>query len=156
MTSSRRDSSKTYQRELEILDLLRAGYLDKQIVKKLKCHHRTVARLRLRVEDARRCECGQLFYHVKKCQRRPGWQTLVRERRDAFDDLLVRINRRVPSTLPDEMRDDICQEMLLQMLKSIEQVLANTPRFIKDYKRHYPIQYLSFDAQPKLLERIAG
>jgi hypothetical protein len=81
---------------------------------------------------------------------------LARERRTAFDDLLVRINRRVPSTLPEEMRADICQEMLLQMMKSIEHVLANVPIFIKEYKRDYPFQYHSVDANPKLLERIAG
>ena len=156
MTASRRDSSKIYEKEQEILELITAGYLDKQIVRKLKCHHRTVARLRLQVNDPRRCDCGQLFYHTKKCQKRPGWQTVVRERRTAFDDLLVRINRRVPSTLPEEMRADICQEMLLQMMKSIESVLTKVPEFIREYKKDYPFQYHSFDANPKLLERIAG
>jgi len=156
MTASYRDSSKTYEKEQEILELITAGYLDKQIVRKLKCHHRTVARLRLQVNDPRRCDCGQLFYHTKKCQKRPGWQTLVRERRTVFDDLLVRINRRVPSTLPEEMRADICQEMLLQMMKSIDNVLTKVPEFIKEYKKDYPFQYHSFDANPKLLERIAG
>jgi len=156
MTASRRDSSKIVAKEQEIIALITAGYLDKQIVRKLKCHHRTVARLRLHVTDPRRCDCGQLFYHTKKCQKRPGWQTLVRERRTAFDDLLVRINRRVPSTLPEEMRADICQEMLLQMMKSIENVLTKVPDFIREYKKDYPFQYHSFDANPKLLERIAG
>lgn len=156
MTASRKDGSKSYERERQILELLKAGYLDKQIVRKMRCHHRTVARLRIQVTDARRCECGQLFYHTTRCQRRPGWQTLARERRTAFDDLLVRINRRVPSTLPEEMRADICQEMLLQMMKSIDHVLANVPVFIKEYKKDYPFQYHSFDAKPKLIERIAG
>jgi len=156
MTASRRDVSRVYQREQEILELIEAGFLDKQIVKKLRCHHRTVARLRLQVSEPRRCDCGQLFYHTKKCQKRPGWQTLVRERRTAFDDLLVRINRRVPSSLPEEMRADICQEMLLQMMKSIDNVLTKVPEFIREYKKDYPFQYHSFDANPKLLERIAG
>ena len=156
MTASHLDRSRVHRREQEMLELLRAGYLDKQIVKKLNCHHRTVARLRLQVSDPRRCDCGQLFYHVKKCRRRPGWQTLARDRRTAFEDLLVRINRRVPASLPEEMRADICQEMLLKMMESIEHVLANAPDFIKDYKKDYPFQYLSFDAQPKLAERIAG
>ena len=156
MTASHKDASKSYEREREILRLLQAGYPDKQIVRKMKCHHRTVARLRLQVSDARKCECGQLFYHTTKCHRRPGWQTLVRERRTAFDDLLVRINRRVPSSLPEEMRADICQEMLLQMMQSIERVLENIPVFIREYKRDYPFQYYSFDAKPKLVERIAG
>ena len=156
MAASHRDSSKIYEKEQEILELITAGWLDKQIVRKLKCHHRTVARLRLQVSDPRRCDCGQLFFHTKKCQKRPGWQTLARERRTAFDDLLVRINRRVPSTLPEEMRADICQEMLLQMMKSIENVLTKVPEFIREYKKDYPFQYHSFDANPKLLERIAG
>ena len=156
MTASHRDASRLYQREREILELIGAGYLDKQIVKQLKCHHRTVARLRLQVSEPRLCDCGQLFYHTEKCQKRPGWQTLARERRTAFDDLLVRINRRVPSTLPEEMRADICQEMLLQMMKSIDNVLTKVPEFIRDYKKDYPFQYHSFDANPKLLERIAG
>jgi hypothetical protein len=110
----------------------------------------------MQVTDARKCECGQLFYHTSKCHRRPGWQALVRERRGAFEDLLVRINRRVPSSLPEEMRADICQEMLLQMMQSIEGVLANTPVFIREYKKDYPFQYHSFDAKPELVERIAG
>jgi len=156
MTASHKDGSRTYHREREILELLKAGYLDKQIVRKMNCHHRTVARLRLQVKDARTCECGQLFYHITKCHRRPGWQTLVRERRTAFDDLLVRINRRVPSTLPEEMRADICQEMLLQMMQFIERVLANVPSFISAYKKDYPFHYHSFDAKPKLVERVAG
>lgn len=156
MAASHRDVSRIYQREQEILELIEAGYLDRQIVKRLRCHHRTVARLRLQVSEPRRCDCGQLFYHTKKCQKRPGWQTLVRERRTAFDDLLVRINRRVPSTLPEEMRADICQEMLLQMMKSIDNLLTKVPEFIREYKKDYPFQYHSFDANPKLLERIAG
>ena len=156
MIASHRDSSKVFEKEQEILELIAAGYLDKHIVRKLRCHHRTVARLRLEVSDPRRCDCGQLFYHTKKCQKRPGWQTFVRERRTAFDDLLVRINRRVPSTLPEEMRADICQEMLLQMMKSIDHVLTKAPEFIREYKKDYPFQYHSFDANPKLLERIAG
>jgi len=156
MTASHKDASRSYQREREILRLLKAGYLDKQIVTKMKCHHRTVARLRLQVDDARTCECGQLFYHTTRCHRRPGWQTLARERRTPFDDLLVRINRRVPSSLPEEMRADICQEMLLQMMQFIERVLANVPVFIKEYKKDYPFQYHSYDAKPKLVERIAG
>jgi hypothetical protein len=156
MTSSHKDGSKSYQREREILRLLKAGYLDKQIVKKMNCHHRTVARLRLEVADVRRCDCGQLFFHTSKCQRKPGWQTQARERREAFDELLVRINRRVPAALPEEMRADICQEMLLQMMRSIEEVLKNVPSFIRDYKKHYPFQYHSFDANPKLVEQIAG
>jgi hypothetical protein len=156
MTSSHLDGSRIYRREQEILQLIKAGFLDKQIVKKMKCHHRTVAGLRTQVSDARRCDCGQLYYHTTKCHRRPGWQTLARQRRDAFDDLLVRINRRVPSALPEEMRADICQEMLLQMMKSIEQVLANMPSFIREYKKDYPFQYHSFDAKPRLVEQIAG
>ena len=156
MSSSHKDSSKNFCREKQILELLKAGFLDKQIVKQMHCHHRTVARLRLEVTDVRRCDCGQLFYHTSKCNKRPGWQTLARERRDAFDDLLIRINRRVPSTLPEEMRADICQEMLVQMMKSIEHVLGNVSLFIKEYKKVYPFQYHSFDAKPKLVEQIAG
>jgi len=156
ITASHRDSSKAIEREGQILELLKAGYLDKQIVRKMNCHHRTVARLRKEVNSPRLCECGQLFYHVTKCHQRPGWQTVAREKRDAFDDLLVRINRRVPSMLPEEMRADICQEMLLQMMESIENVLKNVPRFIKDYKKHYPFHYQSIDSNPKLLERLAG
>ena len=156
MTVSKRDLSKAVDRENEIVALLEAGYLDKQIVRKMNCHHRTVARLRQTVSSQRRCECGQLFYHVTKCRQRPGWQTVAREKRGAFDDLLVRINRRVPSMLPEEMRADICQEMLLQMMESIEDVLKNVPRFIRDYKKHYPFQYHSLDSNPKLIERLAG
>jgi Zn finger protein HypA/HybF involved in hydrogenase expression len=141
MTASHRDVSGVYQREREILELIEAGYLDKQIVKSLRCHHRTVARLRVQVSEPRRCDCGQLFYHTKKCPKRPGWQTLVRERRTAFDDLLVRINRRVPSSLPEEMRADICQEMLLQMMTSIDNVLTKVPDFIREYKKHYRFRW---------------
>jgi hypothetical protein len=156
MTASQKERGKHYLREKEILKLVKAGYLDKQIVRKMNCHHRTVARLRLQVTDVRRCDCGQLFYHTSKCHRRPGWQTVVRERRDAFDNLLVRINRRVPSALPEEMRADICQEMLLQMMESIEKVLASVPTFVKDYKKEYPFQYHSIDANPKFADKIAG
>ena len=156
ITASHRDSSKAVDREAVIIALLEAGYLDKQIVRKMNCHHRTVARLRQTVSNPRQCECGQLFYHVTKCRQRPGWQTVAREKRGAFDDLLVRINRRVPSMLPEEMRADICQEMLLQMMESIEDVLKSVPRFIREYKRHYPFQYQSLDSNTKLLERLAG
>ena len=156
MAASHKDSSKAVDREAEIIALLEAGFLDKQIVRKMSCHHRTVARLRQTVSNARQCECGQLFYHVTKCRQRPGWQTVAREKRGAFDDLLVRINRRVPSMLPEEMRADICQEMLLQMMESIEDVLKSVPRFIREYKRHYPFQYQSLDSNTKLLERLAG
>lgn len=156
ITASQIDNSKRLAREAAILGMLRAGYLDVHIVRKMKCHHKTVKKLRLLVTDVRRCECGQLFHHVNRCELRPGWQTFVRERRSAFEDLLQRINRRVPAALPDEMRDDICQEILLDVMRSIDKILANVPAYISEYKKRYPFQYHSFDANPKLMERIAG
>ena len=156
IVASRKDVSRLVDKEKRILLLMQQGYLDSQIVKMVGCHRLTVKRLRQFVTDARRCECGQLFYHSSKCHLRPGWQTRVRERRSDFDDLLIRINRRVPSAFPDEMRSDICQEMLLEIYRSIEKVLARTPHFISEYKKRYPRNYYSLDATPLLLERIAG
>jgi hypothetical protein len=156
ITASHKEKAKIHRREEQIIALLEAGYLDSQIVRKMKCHHQTVKRLRLQVSDVKRCECGQLFHHVSKCHLRPGWQTVARERRSAFDDLLLRINRRVPSGLPQEMRDDICQEMLLDVMRSIDKVLGNLPSYISEYKKRYPFQYHSLDANPTLSERIAG
>ena len=156
IAASHIERSKNYFRDQEILQMLRAGHLDTQIIRKVKCHHTTVRKLRTQVSDARLCECGQLFFHTSKCHRRPGWQSKVSERRQGFDELLVRINRRVPSVFPEEMREEICQEMLLEISRSIDRILANAPDFIKKYKRRYPLQYHSFDANPKLMERIAG
>lgn len=156
VTASHKEQSKIHQRQEQIIQLLEAGYMDSQIVRKMKCHHKTVKRLRGQIPEVKRCECGQLFHHVTKCHLRPGWQTVARERRSAFDDLLVRINRRVPATLPEEMRDDICQEMLLDLMRSIDKVLGNVPSYISEYKKRYPFQYHSFDANPKLVKRIAG
>jgi hypothetical protein len=73
-----------------------------------------------------------------------------------FDNLLLRINRRVPSVFPEEMRADVCQEMLLEVVRSIDRVLSKAPQFISEYKKRYPFQYYSLDANPKLMERIAG
>ncbi len=156
ITASSRNQSSLQRREEQIVQLLEAGYLDSQIVRRMKCHHTTVKRLRVEVTEVRRCECGQLFHHVSKCHLRPGWQTVERERRNAFDDLLLRINRRVPGGLPDEMRGDICQEMLLDVMRSIDKILGNLPSYISEYKKRYAFQYHSFDANPKLLDRIAG
>ena len=156
ITSSHVERGQIYEREARIIKLLEAGHLDSQIVRKMKCHHTTVRRLRKEVKDVRLCECGQLYHHVSKCHLRAGWQTLVKERRTLFDDLLVRVNRRVPSAFPDEMRDEICQEMFLEVIKSIDRVLGNAPEFIRRYKKRYPFQYHSFDANPDLVERIAG
>jgi len=156
ITSSHIERRKAFQREQEILELLKAGHLDSQIVRKVKCHHTTVRRLRKEVTNVRLCECGQLYHHVTRCHIRAGWQTLVKERRAAFDELLVRINRRIPSVFPDEMRDEIGQEMFLEILRSIDRVLANAPEFVRKYKKRYPFQYHSFDGNPTLVERIAG
>ncbi len=156
IVASHLDYSKVVEKEKQILFLMRQGYLDSQIIKKMSCHRLTVKRLRKLVTNARRCDCGQLFHHSTKCFLKPGWQATARERRSDFEDLLVRINRRVPSAFPDEMRSDICQEMLLEILRSIEKVLANTPRFISEYKKRYPVNYYSIDANPVLLDRIAG
>lgn len=156
ITSSHIERGPVHTREEQILELLRAGYLDSQIVRLMKCHHKTVKRLRADVNDARRCECGQLFHHSGKCRVKPGWQTRARERRDDFDNLLVRINRRLPSSFPEEMRDDICQEMLLEVMNSIDRILARTPQFISEYKKRYPFQYYSLDGNPNLIDRIAG
>jgi len=117
-TSSHIERARIHDRERHILELLREGYLNSQIVRKMKCHTTTVKRLRAKTQDVRRCECGDLFHHVGKCHLRPGWQTRAREMRDDFDNLLVRISRRVPSVFAEEMRDEICQEMLLEVLKS--------------------------------------
>jgi hypothetical protein len=54
------------------------------------------------------------------------------------------------------MRDDICQEMLLDVMRSIDKVLGNLPSYISEYKKRYPFQYHSLDANPTLSERIAG
>lgn len=156
MAASHIDSSAAVDKQEKILEMIKAGHLDKQIVRKLHCHHRTVARLRLQVSDPRKCECGQLLHHTKKCHKRPGWQTLARDQRSVFEDLIVRINRRVPLALPEEMRADICQEMLLEVVKATDAVLARAPQFIRDYKKKYPFQYHSFDANPRLVDRIAG
>lgn len=156
ITSSHTVRARIYEREEEILELIRAGYLDSHIVRRKKCHSTTVKRLRAQAGNVRRCECGQVFHHARKCQLRKGWQTAARERRDDFDNLLVRISRRVPSVFPDEMRDDICQEMLVEVMKSIERVLARAPQFISEYKKRYPFQYYSLDANPELINRIAG
>jgi hypothetical protein len=156
ITSSHTIQARVHEREEEILELIQAGYHDSHIVRKKKCHSTTVKRLRAKARNVRHCECGQVFHHTGKCQLRQGWQTIARERRDDFDNLLVRISRRVPSVFPEEMRDDICQEMLLEVMKSIERVLARSPQYISDYKKRYPFQYYSFDANPDLIDRIAG
>ena len=155
-TSSHIERAKIHDREERILELLREGYLNSQIVRKMKCHSTTVKRLRALTQDVRRCECGELFHHVGKCHLRAGWQTRACEMRDDFDNLLLKISRRVPSVFPQEMRDEICQEMFLEVMKTIDRVLARAPDFIREYKRRYPFQYYSLDANPKLLERIAG
>lgn len=152
-----RDLSERLHREGEIIRLIQEGFIDKQIVRRLHCHHRTAARLRLTVANPRRCECGQLFHHTSKCHRRPGWQTLVRERRTTFDDLLVRISRRVPRALPEEMRAEICQQMLMDVAVAIDRILDNSQHYIRKYKKEYPFQFYSFDdPNAKLNERLVG
>jgi hypothetical protein len=150
VTASQTEKTRVLKREEAILELVRAGYLDSQIVKRMRCHHTTVKRLRLQVSEVKRCECGQLQHHVNKCHLRPGWQTVAQELRSGFDDQLVRINRRVPGALPEEMRAEICQEMLLDVMRSIDEILGNVPSYMSAF------QYYSFDASPDLIERIAG
>jgi len=151
-----RDFSEKLDKQAQIVRLIQGGFIDKQIVRKLHCHHRTVAALRSTVKDPRRCECGQLFHHTTKCHRRPGWQLKVQDRRSMFDDLLVRINRRVPRGLPEEMRSEICQEMLFDVVESVTRILDRSQDYIRKYKKEYPFRLLSLDADNRLAATLVG
>ena len=81
---------------------------------------------------------------------------MVQHRRSMFDDLLVRINRRVPGALPEEMRNEICQAMLFDVVESVKRILDRSQDYIRQYKKEYPFQMLSLDADNRLAETLVG
>jgi hypothetical protein len=146
---------KIEMRKARIAALVAEGYLNKDICRRVGTFNGTVREIRATL-SARLCLCGQLFHHHGKCDKRPGWQTVARERRSDFDDLLMRINRRVPRGLPEEMREEICQQMLFDIAQSINDILSRSQDFIRQYKKTYPFAIYSIDADPTLAERLVG
>jgi len=142
-------------REREIVGLIRAGYTNKDVARKANCHHQTAARLRRGVR-ARLCECGGLFFHKHQCKKRRGWQSTVQERRSTFDDLLVRINRRIPRGLDEEVRGEVAQQMLVDIVQLIDDTLSKSQDYIRRYKKDYPFQVYSIDANPTFADRLVG
>jgi len=142
-------------KEREIVGLIQAGHTNKDIALKAHCFHQTVARLRAGVQ-ARLCECGGLFHHKSKCKKRPGWQSMVQERRSTFDDLLVRVNRRIPRGLDEEVRAEVAQQMLADIAQLIDDTLSKSQEYIRRYKKQYPFQLYSLDANRTFAERLVG
>lgn len=72
------------------------------------------------------------------------------------DALVRRINESVPSALPEDIREDVCQNMLIAILEGSEErdVAAGVQRFILEHRREYPFRYnFSIDANPAKYER---
>jgi hypothetical protein len=105
----------------------------------LRCHLRMV-------RITRDTGCG-LGYRCVNCNNtvmaryasKQSWRRRVPTvLRSDYERLLRNINRRVPYSLPEEMRDDIKAEMAVAVLQALHQVTSNVQGFITRYKKQYP------------------
>lgn len=66
-------------------------------------------------------------------------------------DLLLAVNAAVPKSLPQDVRADVCQELILACLAGevdARQIAAHAPHFIKQHYKRYPRRFgiVSLDA----------
>lgn len=73
-----------------------------------------------------------------------------------IDRFVRAIDHAVPRGLLPEMREEICQEMLLAILDYAEKVVLDVPGFVKAYKKRYPLPMNSLDANPLWAEKLVG
>lgn len=137
--------AERFFKDKAIVRLIKLGYPNESIMAQLKCHGQRVSGLRKGV-TARRCECGQLFFHRTKCtfrsatnwrNKRGGWQDAVGDKRSLFDTLLIRIKKRIPRGLPEDVQGEVAQMVLLDMLKVMDEKISHIPKYLREYNRWY-------------------
>lgn len=137
----------------EVLKLLNEGWPQEMIRERLKVGSGTVKELAQRATP-RLCACGRIYRHRQRCLQR-RWQDAVQNRRSAFDDLLLRVNRKLQSGLPNEMRAELVSMMLVDIMKDIDVRLNRAQDYVRKYKRMYPLT-VSLDDNPRLTESLVG
>jgi hypothetical protein len=106
----------------------------------------------------RRCRVNVLPQTTRYVSSVFRWQTrgLVTDA-NLPNEFLQRMDRSVPYGLPQEMREDILQELMMEVLEGINRVVANVPEFIRKYKKEYPFRMYSLDdPYSGLAERLVG
>lgn len=106
------------------------------------------------VATPRLCQCGLPFYHKRRCNKRQ-WQSVVANGRPFFDELLININRRLQSGLPEEVKLEMAQMVLLDIMQDIDVRLSKKEDYLRRYKKMYP-QQLSLDDNYVLTDRLEG
>jgi hypothetical protein len=145
------------ERDAAILEMLNEGYLPIDIIRKLKVHNRTVAKLQPNATPAR-CKCGRIKHHRAGCSKANAWRKLVEQQKSEFDQLIARINHSLPFNLPPEMRDDIKAQMWLDIFQYVAKIVSNPLKLVKAYNRQYPYgRHISLDdPNNKLAEVLEG
>lgn len=133
----------------QAIELLRQGYTVPHVYKTLHLSTHNVETWAKEV-DRRRCECGQVFFHKRRCFKRS-----IPHDQDLFNNIFARIKRRVPAELFDEIREEIAAMVLADIAMDVDKRLKSVQQYIRQYKKMYP-QRISLDADPTLAERLEG
>lgn len=156
---SRPNPRKRRTNDSAIIELLKKGFTVNQVSKTLKKSWKIVREVAHSRDDLpKNCSCGKPLSHFGVCKKRHLRLVAIRQaQRTDFDDLSIRIERAIPYGLPQELREDIGQEMTMAVLKSIDDVLARVPEFIRQQRKLGPRLFdIPIDDTPGLANRIAG
>lgn len=145
--------SERRERERQCLTLLNEGHPVSYIRRTLRMSTVTIAKIR-GAATPKLCDCGQIKHHLTRCKLRPAYRGIKTEQRSEFDRQLYRISQvHVLRGLPQEVRDDVAQAMLLDVMEHMEQTLKRAPDYLRKHNQWYSRIHANVDlSAPKVLK----
>lgn len=112
------------------------------VAREFRVSERRVGRLRKTISLS--CRCGKEAHHTRAC--RPVYPY------GATHELVQMVNEAVPRSLPEDIRGDVCQEMILAMLDGEVNVLDRAQEFIRAHRKEYAFRFgpMSIDGNERL------
>lgn len=146
-----------YARDQQIAALVRAGYQGVQIAAKLHCSTKTIKRVRETVTEIARCECGRPKYHTRGCLKTNAFRREARAQQPVFEAIINSLQAKLPERIPAEMREDIRQQLLLDVMEFVGEAVQNSHKYVRKYNQMFPYNRdVSLDGSPRLAEILEG
>ena len=138
----------------DILAALRSGQTFMSIAKRLSVSQKRVSDLWIASGIQLQCGCGKDLHHLGQC---PGERARPASYPYSVTEAVTQsVHAAVSPTLDRDIREDVCQEMVLAILNGEKGVLERVPDFIKAHRAQYGFRYgdISLDQHPKLAEHL--
>jgi len=150
------------QRREQILALGEQGLTIRAISRLVKSNEKTIKAILPAGYQPGLCKCGQSANHTGTCSAR--WATRIQNiiaKHSNGDELVrsfqVRITERLPVSLPAEVRGDVAQAMLVDLFFRFDEILKDTPNYIRRYYAEQPTKFGHvYIDDPDVRDRLAG